>query len=143
MARLVCNSDLRVRYSETDQMGFVYHSHYLVWCEVGRTDFMRELGMSYADIERQGFRLAVADAQLRYHLAARYDDLIRVRTSIDRVQSRAVTFAYEILRAGPGTPQRLASANTKLICLDTGGTLRSLPPALLDRFRDACASPSD
>jgi acyl-CoA thioester hydrolase len=59
-------SALRVRYAETDQMGVVYHANYLVWCEIGRTELMRELGYAYADIERGGIRLAVAEASLRY-----------------------------------------------------------------------------
>jgi acyl-CoA thioester hydrolase len=84
--------DLRVRYAETDQMGVVYHTHYLVWCEMGRTDYIRQLGTTYAHIEARGTRLAVADAAIRYHAPARYDDLIRVATTLTDVKSRAITF---------------------------------------------------
>lgn len=118
-------------------MGVVYHANYLVWCEIGRTSFMRELGASYSDLERQGIRLAVADAQIRYHASARYDDLIRIETWIERVQSRAVTFGYEIFRAEPGPVQRLASASTKLIALDERGSPCTLPGHLVERFHDA------
>jgi acyl-CoA thioester hydrolase len=126
---------LRVRYGETDQMGFVYHPHYLVWCEIGRTELMRELGWSYADIERGGIRLAVAEASLRYARAARYDDEVRVVTRVQTLQSRTVTFAYEIHRVHE-PPELLATATTKLIAIDENGTPRRLPPDLLDRFRD-------
>src|SRR5512139_2803050 len=126
---------VRVRYAETDQMGVVYHANYLVWCEIGRTDFIRGLGTTYAELERQGLTLAVADAQLRYHRAARYDDLIRIETWIERVQSRTVTFGYEIVREEPGPAERLATASTRLIGLDDHGAPRPLPPELLEVFR--------
>jgi acyl-CoA thioester hydrolase len=126
---------LRVRYAETDQMGVVYHTHYLVWCEIGRTDFIRQLGVSYAELERQGLFLAVAEATIRYAGSARYDDPIRVETWLDSVQSRMIGFRYEIARDGAGAPRRLATASTKLVALDRGGAPRALPPDLLDRFR--------
>ncbi|MDE3054361.1 MAG: acyl-CoA thioesterase, partial [Gemmatimonadota bacterium] len=112
-------SELRVRYAETDQMGVVYHTNYLVWCEIGRTDFIRELGVSYAELERQGIFLAVSDAGVRYHGAARYDDRIRVETRLADVRSRAVAFEYLIANADTG--ERLASARTALVSLDRAG----------------------
>jgi acyl-CoA thioester hydrolase len=74
------DTELRVRYGETDQMGIVYHPVYLMWCEIGRTEYMRQLGMPYASLEARGTLLAVADASLRYHAPARYDDMIRIET---------------------------------------------------------------
>jgi acyl-CoA thioester hydrolase len=71
-------SEFRVRYAETDQMGVVYHANYLVWCEVGRTDFIRAAGMSYREMEAAGVGLAVSDATMRFHAPARYDDVVRV-----------------------------------------------------------------
>jgi acyl-CoA thioester hydrolase len=130
----------RVRYAETDQMGVVYHSNYLIWCEIGRTDFLRELGASYAELERQGLRLAVTEAQLRYHAPARYDDLIRIETWIERAQSRAITFCYEIFRDEPGPGQKLVTATTKLIALDSNGALSILPTPLLELFSHAIAT---
>src|SRR6266516_7485034 len=79
--------DLRVRYAETDQMGVVYHANYLVWCEMGRTDFIRRLGVSYAEMERSGISLAVSELSARFHAAARYDELIRVHTILADVRS--------------------------------------------------------
>lgn len=127
----------RVRYAETDQMGVVYHSNYLIWCEIGRTDFLRQLGTSYAVLESQGLKLAVADAHLRYHAPARYDDIIQIETWIERAQSRALTFGYEIFRTEPGPRLRLVSASTTLVALDATGSPRKLPPNLLELFRHA------
>ncbi len=127
-------SRFRVRYAETDQMGVVHHANYIIWFEQGRTDYMREIGVNYADVERSGLFLAVGEVQIRYGAPARYDDEIRVLTRIDRVQSRAVTFAYEVLRAG--SDERLASGYTRLIAMDTNGTARTLPRDLLERFAE-------
>ena len=121
--------EFRVRYAETDQMGVVYHANYLIWCEIGRTDLIRQLGTSYAELEREGVALAVTDASVRYHSAARYDDLIRVRTVITDVRSRTVTFGYRIEDATTGV--RLASASTTLVSLNGEGK----PVALTDDMR--------
>jgi acyl-CoA thioester hydrolase len=130
----VSKSRFRVRYGETDQMGVAYHANYLAWCEVGRTDFIRELGTTYADIERQGYFLAVAEASVRYATAARYDDLIRVETSLESVKSRAITFAYRVSRDEP-EPALLATARTTLVSIDAQGRPRRLDDAILQLFR--------
>ena len=124
--------ELRVRYAETDQMGVVYHSHYLVWCELGRTDHIREGGMSYREIEEAGIMLAVAEANVRYRAPARYDDLVRVETTLSDVSSRAVTFDYLITNAVTG--DRLATARTLLVVLDTSHRVVSLPPLIRARL---------
>jgi acyl-CoA thioester hydrolase len=125
--------ELRVRYAETDQMGVVYHANYLVWCEMGRTDFIRHLGVSYAEMERGGIALAVSELSARFHAAARYDDLIRVRTSLADVRSRMISFDYLISNAA--TEQRLVSAQTTLVSLDRSGRPVALPPELRQLFR--------
>src|SRR5512146_464418 len=121
-------SHVRVRYVETDQMGFAHHSNYFAWFEIGRTDFIRELGTSYRRLEGEGLLLAIAEAQVRYHQPARYDDLLRVETRLERVQSRSVTFAYQVFREEPAPALRLASATMKLIALGRDGAPRTLPP---------------
>lgn len=129
--------EFRVRYAETDQMGVVYHANYLVWCEMGRTELIRNRGASYAQLEREGLVLAVADASLRYHAPARYDDMIRVEASVDAVRSRTVKFGYVIYRVTEGAPnERLASASTTLIALDTESRPRTLPRELAERLRN-------
>ncbi|MGQ0767477.1 MAG: acyl-CoA thioesterase [Gemmatimonadota bacterium] len=120
---------LRVRYAETDQMGVVYHSEYLVWCEIGRTELIRSAGLPYADMERAGVRLAVTEAVVRYHSGARYDDLIIVETRLSEVRSRGVTFDYVISEAE--TRRRLVSAQTRLVAIDSAGR----PAALLPEHR--------
>lgn len=118
--------EFRVRYAETDRMGVVYHAEYLVWCEVGRTEFIREHLRSYAMLEHEGIMLAVADAALRYHAGARYDELIRVETWLTEVRSRTLRFHYRIVRAETG--ERLVSASTLLVSLDPAGRSITLPP---------------
>jgi acyl-CoA thioester hydrolase len=124
-APLYHDIEFRVRYAETDQMGIVYHANYLVWCEVGRTDFIRTRGMSYADMERRGVGLAVSEVSARFHSAARYDDMVRVRTTLVDVRSRGITFDYLITNAQTG--DRLVSARTALVSIDSSGRLTALP----------------
>lgn len=122
-----------MRYAESDQMGVVYHTNYLVWCEMGRTELIRALtGRSYAELERDGVALAVGELSIRYHGAARYDDLIRVRTTLGEVRSRSVSFDYEISKASSG--ERLATAQTMLISLDADGRPVQLPADLRRRM---------
>lgn len=128
--------ELRVRYAETDQMGVVYYANYLVWCEIGRTEFIRSFGPTYAELEQAGIYLAVADASVRYHSPARYDDLVRVDTSLSDVRSRTIRFAYDIRHVESG--RKLASAETTLMCMSRDGRATSLPPefrASLDALR--------
>lgn len=117
--------EFRVRYAETDKMGVVYHSNYLIWCEIGRTEYIRSLGTSYADMEREGVGLAVADAAMRFHAAARYDDMVRVETALREVRSRTITFDYVISNAESGA--KLVTASTRLVSLDLDGKTASLP----------------
>ena len=128
--------ELRVRYAETDQMGVVYHTNYLVWCEIGRTELIRQLtGVSYAQLEEQGVALAVADLSIRYHGAAKYDNRILVRTTLTDARSRSVAFEYLISNAETG--ERLASARTVLVSLDARGRPVVMPEDLRRRLADA------
>lgn len=136
MTPLETVSEIRVRYAETDQMGVVYHTHYLVWCEIGRTDHIRSFGRSYAELEREGIRLAVAHAEIRYIAAARYDDIVRIRTRVDSVRSRVISFSYELARVDGGNETRIASATTRLIALGADGATRTLPATLQQRLRE-------
>jgi acyl-CoA thioester hydrolase len=117
-------------------MGVVYHTNYLVWCEVGRTELIRVLtGMSYSQIEREGIALAVAEASIRYHGAARYDDLVRVRTTVADARSRTVTFDYLITKSDTG--ERLATARTVLVSLDGEGRPTAMPAFLRQHLAPA------
>jgi acyl-CoA thioester hydrolase len=127
--------EFRVRYAETDQMGVVYHTNYLVWCEMGRTDFIRRRGMSYADMERSGTLLAVSDLSARFHGAARYEELIRVQTTLAELQSRLIVFDYLITNAETG--QKLVSARTSLVSIDRSGRPRALAPEIRALFNES------
>lgn len=109
-------------------MGVVYHANYLAWCEVGRTEFVRAAGMSYREMEEHGVGLAVIDAALRFHGAARYDDEVRVETTLTEVRSRAVSFEYVITNAASGA--RLVTASTRLASVRKDGATAALPPAV-------------
>jgi acyl-CoA thioester hydrolase len=134
-SRVAHDIEFRVRYAETDQMQVVYHSNYLIWCEVGRTEFIRALGTPYAELERQNVGLAVVEANIRFRSPARYDNLIRVTTTISEVRSRTITFDYVISNAETG--ERFATASTKLASLTRDSRLTTIPEPLLTILKNA------
>ena len=124
---IVTETRLRVRYAETDQMGVVYYSNYLVWMEIGRTDFCVESGFRYRDMEADdGIAIAVADVQCRYHAPARYDDEVLVRTSLKRLRRRTMLFSYQIVHAE--TQQLLAKGSTKHVVVNKNNARPSRIP---------------
>src|SRR5215467_5327733 len=128
----VSESHFRVRYAETDQMGMVYYANYLIWMEVGRTDFCRECGFTYRDLEQQEQTyLTVAEASCRYVAPARYDDSIVIETQIARAKSRLVEFSYRIKCAGI----ILAHGRTIHVVIGEDGKPRSLPLRYLELLR--------
>lgn len=120
-------TSFRVRYAETDQMGLVHHSHYVVWMEEGRSAFLRAQGASYSEFEAEGYYLAVSQIHVRYLAPARYDRQVTVRTRVVEVRSRAVTFEYEIVDTLSG--QLLVTGETRHVCLDHQGRVATIPPA--------------
>jgi acyl-CoA thioester hydrolase len=116
---------VRVNYSETDQMGVVYHARHVVWLDIARTEHLRQAGFNYRELEARDFRLVVTDLRIRYLKPARYDDSIRIRCWVRDVASRRVIFGYAIEHAEAGT--LLATAETSLICLDGRHELSRLP----------------
>jgi acyl-CoA thioester hydrolase len=131
--------EFRVRYAETDQMQVVYHSNYLIWCEMGRTEFIRSLGTPYSELERQNVTLAVVEATMRFHAAARYDNLIRVTTTVSDVRSRTISFAYVITNAETG--EKFVTASTKLASLTRDNKLTTLPDYLRKLLENAVTPP--
>ena len=93
-------TELRVRYAETDAMGIVHHATYPIWMELGRSDFLRELGQSYAEWEARGVRLVVNEIRVRFRAPARYDELVQVRTCLQDTGRRRIVFGYRIERDG-------------------------------------------
>jgi acyl-CoA thioester hydrolase len=122
----VAETTFHVRYAETDQMGIVHHSAYIVWFEEGRSAWSRQVGRPYADFERAGYALAVSEVGARYLAAARYDQAVTVRTRVTQVRSRMIRFDYEVLDAEKG--ERLVIGFTTHICLDRQGNPARIPP---------------
>jgi acyl-CoA thioester hydrolase len=121
----VSATEIRVRYAETDQMGYAHHANYLVWCEQARTDLLRALGLPYRDLEENGLLLPVVDAQVRFKAAAGYDDLLVVRCWVREVVSRKATFGYAVERADDG--RLLATAQTSHMALDSNHARTTIP----------------
>lgn len=90
---------IRVRYGDTDQMGFAYYAHYLRWFEIGRAELMRSLGMSYRAIEERGISLPVVEARCRYVRPSRYDDEVAIGTAILELKRASVRFGYRVTSA--------------------------------------------
>ena len=121
----VVETTFYVRYAETDQMGIVHHSHYVVWMEEGRSEYMRQRHLDYVAVERSGLSLAVTDVNVRYLAPAHYNERITVCTWIDSLRSRALTFGYEIINAD--TRQRLVTGSVKLMLIDKQGNVHTFP----------------
>lgn len=119
-------TEIRVRYAETDQMGIVHNSNYLIWFEVGRSEFCRARGFSYKEMEEKDNALmVVAESYCRYKSPAYYEDVLTVRTRVEDLRSRTLRFVYEIYRAKDET--LLAEGETLHLVTDENRRVRSLP----------------
>jgi acyl-CoA thioester hydrolase len=124
---------VRVRYAETDQMGVVYHSNYLVWFEIGRVELIRSMGLDYKRMEaEEGCGIAVVDAHVRYRAPARYDDELVVRTKLLAARGAVIRFGYKIVRMEDGA--LLCEGETVHVVVDKEMKKRSLPPKYAERF---------
>jgi acyl-CoA thioester hydrolase len=125
------DTTVRVRYAETDQMGVVYHSNYLIWFEIGRVELMRAIGFEYKTMETEDdCHTVVAEAHCRYEKPARYDEVLRVRTHIAEWRNRILKFSYEIFRDPDGV--LLATGYTTHVVCGRNGRPKALPP----KYRD-------
>ncbi len=126
--------NLRVRYPETDKMGVVHHTNYFVYFEIGRLEYLRDLGLPYIELEKEGFQLAVHEARCTYKASARFDDVLVVETWLSRLTYAQMELSYKISREEPddGTLTLLAEGSTKLVCI--GEDLR--PKRIPDKIRD-------
>jgi acyl-CoA thioester hydrolase len=123
---------VRVRYAETDKMGVVYYSNYLVWFEIGRCEWLRATGGSYRQLERDGTILPVLEAHCEYRRPVRYDDEVEIRTRATLLSPARVRFDYEIVPTGTEEPS--ARGYTEHCGVDPEGRPRRLPPALRSLF---------
>jgi acyl-CoA thioester hydrolase len=114
---------IRVRYQETDAMGRVHHANYITYFEMGRTELLRALGHSYKQVEDQGFYLVIAEVSCRYLLPARYDDLLTLRTMVEKSRGATVEHRYELYRG----LELLATGQSVVACVDREGRVRRLP----------------
>jgi acyl-CoA thioester hydrolase len=119
--------NIRVRYPEVDAMGYLHHSRYLQYFEIGRVEMLRHQGFSYADLEREGILFAVVKAEVRYRAPARYDEQLSLVTRLMRQTSVRLDHQYELRRDGA----LLAEATTTIACIDRSGQLQQIPERLL------------
>jgi acyl-CoA thioester hydrolase len=129
----VSEARVRVRYAETDQMGVVYHANYLVWFEVGRVEFMRQLGLDYKTLEQEEqCGIAVVEATARYRAPARYDDELIVRTRLTAARGPVIKFAYAVVRAVDDVV--LCEGQTVHVVVGKDMKKRLLPAKYAERF---------
>jgi acyl-CoA thioester hydrolase len=128
----VRSTRVRVRYAETDRMGVVYYANYFVWFEVGRTEWLRESGWSYREMEAEGMTLPVIEAHCEYRQPARYDDEIEIRTRAQLLTPIRIRFDYEVVR---GEQAVVASGYTSHAALDATGKPRRLPARVAEVLR--------
>jgi len=119
-------TEIRVRYAETDKMGIVHHSNYLIWFEAGRSELCRDRGFSYKAMEaEEGALMVVAESYCRYKSPAYYDDLLLVRTQVAEIRSRSIRFIYEIVR--PSDELLIAEGETLHLVTDQEKRVRVIP----------------
>jgi len=114
---------IRVRYPEVDAMGFLHHSRYLQYFEMGRVELLRTLGVSYADLVRQGVLFVVVKVEVRYKAPARYDEELQLTTRVVKQTHVRIDHAYELRRG----ETLLAEGTTTIACVDRAGELREIP----------------
>lgn len=132
----VCETRVRVRYAETDQMGVVYHANHFVWFEIGRVELLRQLGFSYRDMEQEdNCFIAVVDARCRYKAPAHYDDEIIVRTHLKNLRESLIHFGYELVRVSDNAV--LAEGETTHVVTNAQMTKTALPEKYMHVFREA------
>jgi len=117
---------IRVRYAETDRMGLLHHANYLIYFEQARTELLRSLGLTYRDLEDKGFLLVLTKIEVRYKRPAHYDDVLTIRTKVERTTAVRIDHCYEVLRDG----LLIAEAATTLACVDRDGRPQALPETL-------------
>ena len=127
-SEIIHETKVRVRFAETDAAGIVHHGSYIPWLELGRVEWLRAIGHSYADLEKDGYHLAVVEMNCRYVRPARFDDQLVVRTAVTNVRSREVSFIYEVVTDAV-RPHQVCNATTRHFWLKRG-RIAKMPAAL-------------
>jgi acyl-CoA thioester hydrolase len=115
--------ELRVRYQETDAMGRLHHANFFTYFELGRTEMLRASGLTYREVEQQGYYLVVAEIQCRYLKQAEYDDLLRIRTVVTEARGARIRHEYQVYRG----EELIAEGYSVVACVDRQGSVRRLP----------------
>ncbi len=118
--------EIRVRYQETDGQGRVHHANYFAYFEMGRIELLRAAGLSYKELEQQGYLLVVADISCQYFLPADYDDVLRLRTTTECARGVRITHLYELFRG----EELLAKGRSVVACVRRDGSVQRLPDYL-------------
>jgi acyl-CoA thioester hydrolase len=116
---------IRVRYSETDAMGFLYHGNYFAFFEMGRTELLRAQGGNYRQMEEEGLFMVVVSLECKYRKPARYDDLLTLKTRVARITPAKIEHQYQLFRDG----ELLTEARSVLACVDRSGSVQRIPEA--------------
>lgn len=124
-------TNYRVIYGDTDQMGVMYYGNYARVFEMGRTEFFRDVGLTYKELEAEGVFLPVAELNCRYHESARYDDFLLIETALDTAFRSGLKFEYTLKRESDG--KKLASGYTIHPCVSNDGKVIR-PPAFLKKI---------
>jgi acyl-CoA thioester hydrolase len=117
---------IRVRYAETDRMGLLHHANYLIYFEQGRTELLRTHGLSYKDLEDQGYLLVLTKIEVKYRWPARYDDVLTLKTTVIRTTMVRIDHRYELFCEG----RLLAEGTSTLACVDRDGRPQAMPDFL-------------
>lgn len=120
-------TEVRVRYCETDAMGYLHHSHYISYFEIARTELFRSLGGDYRAMEERGYFLVVVKVECQYKRPARYDDVLQLRCRVTKMSGAKLDHEYQVVRGG----ELLATGQSTLACVDRSGTVQRMSEDLL------------
>lgn len=141
MDAAVVTADIPVRFAETDLMGVVHHSAYIVWFEVGRVAWMEAVGVPYAEISQMDRHLAVTGMNVSFRAAATFGDTVRIFTRLTQLRSRQISFSYEICNLATGA--LLVTGASDHICVDVDGRTARLPQSILERLQHGASILAD
>ncbi|CAN5304118.1 thioesterase family protein [soil metagenome] len=124
---LTGQSQIRVRYAETDRMGLLHHANYLIYFEQARTDLLRDTGGNYKDLEDRGYFLVITKVEVKYKSPAHYDDLLTITTTVTRTTPVRLEHSYVVRRENG---MIVCEASTTLACVDKDGRLQAMPESI-------------
>jgi acyl-CoA thioester hydrolase len=129
--------NVEVRFAETDQMGVVHHSSYVVWFELGRVAWMKAADMPYTEVAGSGYNFAVTAIHAAYRASSRFGDTVQIITRLAKLRSRQVEFSYEVRNVAD--QMLLATGTSEHICVDATGKMTKIPPSIYDRLVQGAA----